>query len=251
MNASDIDKSIDEIDLDLFSKIDSQTTAEDRKSLLAIERAVRKSGSYVYLEIGSYLGGTLQPHLLDPKCSKIYSIDNRPPIIDDVRGERQVYQNNSTEKMIASLSAVSPSEISKIVTFETDAVDVDPSMIDPKPDVCFIDGEHTDRAAVSDFQFCLKVAAPDCVIVFHDSNLVYNGIRNVISQLNEAKITHTDMKVGGSVFVIALGHSRVINDEYLVSLKQNLRFFFLKSSLLLWHRQNSIRRKNARKNETH
>jgi len=249
MNNGDVDKAIEGLDLGLFSKIESQTTDEDRTMLLAVERVVRRTGEYTYLEIGSYLGGTLQPHVLDNKCTKIFSIDNRPVITDDVRGEQQIYQNNSTEHMLELLSTVSGVGIAKIVTFETDASEIDAALIDPKPDICFIDGEHTDRAAFEDFQFCLKIASADCAIAFHDSNLVFGGIRKVVEYLNRTKTEHTAMKLAGSVFVIALGRSPVVKDKYLNSMRQNLSLFFLKSTLLLWDRKRRIRRSLKRRSK--
>ena len=56
--------SIDALDLRVFDRVPSQTTADDRRSLLAVQRAVaRHFGEYCYLEIGSHLGGSIQTHL--------------------------------------------------------------------------------------------------------------------------------------------------------------------------------------------
>lgn len=91
------EQAINELDLRLFEKIPSQTTDPDKGSLLACELAVREiKPDYNYLEIGSYLGGSIQPHLLDDKCGRIYSIDKRPVSQPDARGYDWVYQNNST-----------------------------------------------------------------------------------------------------------------------------------------------------------
>ena len=55
------------LDLSLFDAIPSQSSAWDRRSLLACQAAIRQRiGRYVYLEIGSHLGGSLQTHVLDP-----------------------------------------------------------------------------------------------------------------------------------------------------------------------------------------
>jgi hypothetical protein len=70
---------IEELSVDLFDGIPSQTSLADRRSLLAVQRATaRRHPEYAYLEIGSHLGGSIQPYLLDPRCSAISSIDPRP-----------------------------------------------------------------------------------------------------------------------------------------------------------------------------
>ena len=81
------EQSIKTLDLGLFEKISSQSSDDDKQSLLACQLATRElAGAYHYLEIGSYLGGSIQPHLLDRHCAKIYSIDKRPLNQPDERG---------------------------------------------------------------------------------------------------------------------------------------------------------------------
>src|SRR5687768_4646160 len=103
-------------DLTLFAAIPSQSSAADRRSWLAVQRAVRRSpGGYAYLEIGSHLGGSLQPHLLDPLCRRIYSIDKRPAVQADDRGGTYHYAGNSTDRMLANLRRVDPAGLDKLV----------------------------------------------------------------------------------------------------------------------------------------
>src|SRR5437868_8479629 len=105
---TDFDNAIQNLDLQLFEKIASQSTDEDKQSLLAVQAAVREiAGEYNYLEIGSYIGGSIQPHLLDPRCRRIYSIDKRPHSQPDARGFDFIYQNNSTARMMEMLAGVS------------------------------------------------------------------------------------------------------------------------------------------------
>jgi hypothetical protein len=47
------------LDPDLFAAIPTQTSPEDRRSFLILQRAVRRGGPYSYLEIGSHVGGTI------------------------------------------------------------------------------------------------------------------------------------------------------------------------------------------------
>ena len=102
------EQKLNALDLSLFEKIESQSVDDDKKSFLSCQLALRELRSdYKYLEIGSYLGGSLQPHLLDEKCAKIYSIDKRPETQPDERGVDYTYLNNSTERMLELLAEVS------------------------------------------------------------------------------------------------------------------------------------------------
>src|SRR5438309_10782087 len=126
------EQAIKDLDLQLFEKIPSQTTDYDKRSLLACELAVRELlPEYNFLEIGSYLGGSIQPHLLDEKCHRIYSLDKRPESQADARGYDWVYKNNSTARMLEKLSAVSEN-LDKITTIDGDTRMIDPAAVDEK-----------------------------------------------------------------------------------------------------------------------
>ena len=126
-----------------MEKIPSQSTDEDKQSFLAVQLAVREIfPGYNYLEIGSYLGGSIQPHLIDENCAKIYSIDKRPPQQSDERGLDYVYQNNSTAQMLEQLKTVAPEKLDKLVTIDGDTRELKTSEITEKIQFCFIDGEH-------------------------------------------------------------------------------------------------------------
>ena len=61
---------IGNLDVGVF-EIPSETSVSDKISLLRLQNLVRcKKDGYVYLEVGSHLGGTLVPHLIDPQCKK-------------------------------------------------------------------------------------------------------------------------------------------------------------------------------------
>lgn len=208
MNPSD-DPSADRIealDLSLFDRIPTQTTPEDRTSLLTIQRGLRRAGPYVYLEIGSHLGGTIQPHYADSRCRRIYSIDKRPAAQPDERGATYAYDGNSTQTMRDNLRQAFPGvSADKLATFDADASEVEPDRIAEAPDFCFIDGEHTNAAVLSDFRFCLSVTKPDALIATHDSGVVAEGIQAIRQELAGRQIPFTGMKLGGSVYVFALG----------------------------------------------
>ena len=228
---TDFENAIQNLDLRLFEKIPSQSTDRDKQSLLACELAARElTGEYNYLEIGSYLGGSIQPHLLDPKCRRIYSLDKRPHSQPDARGFDFVYENNSTARMMEKLSAVSENR-EKIKTVDGDSKTIDPGEIADKIQLCFIDGEHTDEAVFRDFRFCLDVLAENGAIMFHDSQITYNGIAAAVKYLQDKGAKFHGYILPNLVFVIEIGdfpihrHPRVMerlvdnHNAYLYSLQ--------------------------------
>ncbi len=194
-------------DLSLFDGITSQLEPGDKKSLLAIQNAVRRLlGSYRYLEIGSYLGGSLQPHVVDPRCTAIVSIDKRIDIPADERVDAITYPENTTRHMLSLLERLSPDGARKIRTIDADAADIDPGSLEGPQDLCFIDGEHTDAAVRSDFRFCRSVLAPNGAILFHDANLVFSGIAEILRDLRGDHVPFHAYVLPCTVFVIEFGN---------------------------------------------
>ncbi len=226
------EETLAELDIKLFEKIASQTTDDDKKSLLAVQNAVREiNPHYKYLEIGSHLGGSLQPHLLDEKCSIIYSIDKRPLVQPDERGVNYGYPENSTKRMLDLLSETGSTE--KIHTIDGETKRINKGEIKEKVQLCFIDGEHTDKATNIDFDFCLDVLDKSGAIVFHDSFVIYNAIWDCIEKLKARNINFKAYNLPSVVFVIEINdfplhkHSHIQNlllennRGYLFSLRQN------------------------------
>lgn len=154
---------IDALDISIFDGIPSLTTAEGRRSLLAVQLATaRLRGWYSYLEIGSHLGGTIQPHLRDIRCEKIFSIDPRPEAQPDERapGHLDRYQDNSTDRMLALLAQQQSDQVGKIECFECCSWEVPAAAIAIRPHLVFIDGEHTTDDALADFRFAMRVVVP-------------------------------------------------------------------------------------------
>jgi hypothetical protein len=202
---ANLEDKIASLDVRLFDAVPSQTCREDRESLLRLQRCIRRTGSYVYLEIGSHLGGTLQPHLVDTQCSAIYSIDKRPQEQpDEARGVCH-YAGNSTQRMLSGLKEAFPqSSAEKIRTFDADARELDSSIFTPKPDFCFIDGEHTDQAVLSDFDFCFQVCNRNGIIGFHDANIVVGGLTQIKRWLTRRRILFRGIVLPRYVYVILL-----------------------------------------------
>jgi hypothetical protein len=229
---ADFEPRIEELDLSLFAAIDSQSDDGDRRSWLALQRTVRRwNGSYTYLEIGSYLGGSIQSHLLDLRCRSIQSIDNRPLEPPDDRGQRFRYEDNSTARMLSNLRVVDPDQIAKIVCFDSDARDIDPARLSDRPDLCFIDGEHTRSAVVSDFDFCARVCAPRAIIYFHDDWVIYPALDEILRTLRKQGRRFTALKLQGSTFAIALGDSSIPEDDFIRSVAVDGRRFILRQRL--------------------
>jgi hypothetical protein len=225
---------INNLDLKLFEKISSQSSENDKQSLLACQLAVRDlERNYKYLEIGSYLGGSIQPHLLDERCGRIYSIDKRPLVQPDERGVDYTYLNNSTERMLENLKRVAPEQVSKVTAIDGDTRQIKQSEITDKITLCYIDGEHTDEAVSADFEFCLGVLAENGAILFDDANIIYNGIADCLELLKQKAIKFRAYSLPDKVFVIEIGDfplhrseailERLLNNHqgYLYSLQSN------------------------------
>lgn len=203
-----LDERIEALDVGLFEPIRSETSPEDRTALLLLQRSVRRGGSYAYLEIGSHLGGTIQPHYVDPLCTVIYSIDKRPPAQPDERGRSFDYPGNSTARMRAALAEAFPAaDPARIVSFDCDASAVHPATVAMRPSLCLIDGEHTNAAVQSDFEACLALAGADAVVAFHDACYVFEGIEAIERTLAASAIPFRGYLLQGSVYAMCLGDS--------------------------------------------
>lgn len=218
MTESEFEKQLTQLDIRLFERIRSESTEMDKRSLLAIQSVVRdRVPGYAYLEIGSYLGGSIQPHLLDPKCRAIWSVDRRPPSQPDARGYDWTYNNNSTARMLELLKDIA-GDVSKIKTIDGDSRTISPESITDTIDICFIDGEHTDEAALADFTFCSKVLGYDGAIVFHDAHIVYNAIADALEVLRNSGKDFRSYVLPHTVFIIEIGDFSLLTDAKIAKL---------------------------------
>ena len=192
-------------DISIF-RVETQSTAEDRKSLLKVQNFIRqRCPEYGYLEVGSHLGGSLLPYLLDDRCVSVISCDPRPVAMSDERGALE-YVGNSTRRMISTLKAAGGSDIiAKLTTFELDISDIDPAQIGAPIHIAFIDAEHTNRAAFRDFLQAFKLVNRDALIVFHDLNILVDALCNVEAFLKFVNVKHHVFYLADHVFVVALG----------------------------------------------
>ena len=152
---SRVEELIAKLDISLFNKIPSQTTDRDKRSLLACQLAVRMlRPTYTYLEIGSYLGGSLQPF-----CSMTNAVASTPSITaagSAESGDHYEYRNNSTEAHARQFESHQRAAVAKITCIDADAREIDERRIEQRPQFCFI-AESTQTSGLSDFLFCLQV----------------------------------------------------------------------------------------------
>lgn len=208
------------LDTTIFDAIPSESTPWDRRSLLACQQAVRLRWSpYVYLEIGSHLGGSLQPHLRDPRCATAHSIDPRPARQPDARGQRFGYPDNSTARMLETLTAAG-ADIRRVICHEQTAASLDPRGFGPAPHLCFIDGEHTDAAVLADFAFCRRVVAPGGLLLFHDAHIIYHALESIVASLDRDGVEYRACHLPDAVFAIELGDGALLEGAALAPVRR-------------------------------
>ena len=150
--------------------------------------------------------------------------------------------------MLELLAEVAP--VDKIKTIDGDTREIKPAQVDEKMQICFIDGEHTDEAVLSDFKFCLEVLEKDGAILFHDAPITYNGIAACVNHLQAKGIKFRAYSLPDILFVIEIGDfplhqnkailDRLTNNHtsYLHSLQYNdyYRRFANKTPFLLYRK---------------
>lgn len=166
--------------------IKSQTSDADKMFLLKVIDLVKHlKPSYSYLEIGSFLGGSLTPFLMDEDCESVFSVDERGRKQPDERGATFDYSGISNQTMIANLEA-NGINTRKLRAFDAsiDAVNLG----NRKFDIALIDGEHTDIACFRDFLWTEPLMEKNAVILFHDSTLVFKAISHAILYMKRSGI---------------------------------------------------------------
>lgn len=198
---------LEELDPAIFTA-DSLTTINDRKSLLIAQHIVRTAvPEYVYCDVGSYLGGSLVPHLVDPRCRHILSVDKRPvdDELPDVRGRTYNYGDNSTQKMLDILKDHVPeSAFLKLHTHDGDISDLDAGSV-PPADLALIDAEHTVTAVFRDFLGTRRLLANSFVVAFHDAHILFDGFQNIETFLEYQGVRWQSYFLPDIIFVVATG----------------------------------------------
>jgi len=223
------------LDTAIFT-VESQTANGDRKSLLSIQNVVRNVvPHYVYLEIGSHLGGTLVPHLADPLCRHVLSVDKRPASMLDERGVMFDYKGNSTQCMLDILNDHVPeAALRKLNTFDADVSDLNTTHIPLKVDFALIDAEHTITAVFRDFLGIKRFLADSFVVAFHDANLLCDGLQNIECFLQHQGIKFRSFFLPNVVYVIIAGDFADIVSQPLEHVSIDRNNFIHHSRIALW-----------------
>ncbi len=219
--------------------IQSQTSDSDKAFLLGAMDVVRSFGSaYDYLEIGSFLGGSLAPFLRDTACRSIVSIDDRGKVLPDERGISFDYGGVTAGTMLNKLQEAGL-DTAKLQTFDGAIENWKPGTA--RFDLAFIDGEHTDVACFRDCLWTLPVLKENAVLMFHDSTLIHKAIRLLLVYLGKQGADFTfvkrrDSEMSGLIF----GALQVLDVEhYLGPLQDPGEFFSQAEAALLTIQINS------------
>jgi hypothetical protein len=233
--SADFASLIESADAAVF-QVASETTHADRRTLLQLQQIVRDwDPSYVYLEIGSHVGGTLMPHLVDPRCRAALSIDARPHSQLDERGYRYSYEKNSTARMIGTLAGVVPADdLRKLTTFQSDASRLDPSSINMRVRLAFIDAEHTNRAAFRDFIHTLAWLEDNAVVAFHDAPLIFDALSNIEELLRFIGRPFRSFYLPDNVYALALGELGDAAEKALRASAFDAERFIAEARIALW-----------------
>ena len=228
------------IDLNEEFPIRSQTSDSDKLSLLQIRDILGSKGRYKYLEIGSFLGGSLTPFLRDPKCTNILSIDDRERAQPDERGKKFDYAGITNETMIDALENANL-DTQKLKTFDGSIEEITDD--EDRYDLIFIDGEHTDWACFRDFIYSERFFNDNCIVVFHDSTLIYKSLKIICELLKSRKTKFNFVKVKDSEisFLFINAFSEINSSKYFIS--EDLDSFYARSEsyVLLQAANNRVR----------
>ena len=187
--------------------VPGQIGSNDVNVLTSVMNFMAQKGSYRYLEIGSYLGASLQWHLTNPECVQVVSIDKRSR--DKIKAERQIdyAYTTTTQDMINALTS-NGLPLDKLITVNGT---VDNIPLDNQFDLVFVDAEHTNQAVFYDAVKCSASMNTNSIIMFHDDWIVYKGIEKFEEYLTNNQQIFRKFKMQDSdITVIVLGE--LIND---------------------------------------
>ncbi len=188
---------------------ESQLLDKDHEYLFQICQL--QKNEYNYLEIGSYLGGSLFFHLQNELCKRVASIDLR--IIANDERHMQISTKNQSRMIDLLKSRAIPTE--KLYTFQIDVADFSD---ENKYDICFIDAEHTNQAVFRDSINCSRHMNENCVMIYHDVTLVYGAIDCLIAYYQINNIPHRFYKLRESeLAVVVIGKCDNTVEDYFIS----------------------------------
>jgi hypothetical protein len=133
------------------------------------------------------------------------------------------YEDNSTARMLTLLKELAPAEVRKVRCFETDAARLDPALVAPRPQVAFIDGEHTRRAVLSDFAFVSRVLAEGGTVVFDDFSIVYPAVLEICTALRKDKRLFLPVRLAGRAFALFFDPDLARGDPFIERCRRRRR----------------------------
>jgi hypothetical protein len=116
--------------------------------------------------------------------------------------------------MLRLLGQVEDADVSKVRTHDAGAEELDPTAIE-QPNVCFIDGEHTDRACAIDAAFCRRVLRDKGLIAFHDVLLIHGAVDAFVQDLRNDGVQHSLAYLPDLVFAVEIGPPDLLADPAL------------------------------------
>ena len=185
---------------DLFPKGDFPDP--EKSAFIKIVGLLADVKQFKYIEIGSYLGGSLAPLLAEDRCSKVLSIDKRGRIQPDQRGQVFDYTSVTENDMIKNLVSAGFSQ-DKLKCFDGSIEEFE-FPTNEKYDFLFIDGEHTNAAVFRDFIYAFSILARNSIILFDDSNLVFDGIQNCKIFLDFNQVNYRFLYIQDTRFMLFL-----------------------------------------------
>jgi len=189
-------------------QINGQIGPKGMKSLIALQESISSwAKTYAYVEVGSFRGKSLQPHINDPDCTYALSIDLRPQVAaDDRLVDITGYDLVTANDMVANLrNHCSDEELSKLEVFTGDSSAVRRRKSKRKFDLAFIDAEHTIRGAFTDFINLLPEMKTNAIIGFDDTMLILPAVEAAAAYLDHAGLANRVVYTKGGVGAILLG----------------------------------------------
>jgi hypothetical protein len=211
--------------------INSQTSDKDKIFLLNAITTIKARGaaSFKYLEIGSFMGGSLTPFLLDEACDLVVSVDERGRQQPDERGAKYDYAGITHQTMIDNLTSHGM-DVSKLITHDGSISTYDRGS--NKFDIAFIDGEHSDIACCRDFAWTYPMMKDNSIIIFHDSAIIYKALSIILELMYEKKVEFYIYKDSVSeMTAIFLGEFALINHRDIFGNPEDWRSFQNRSEI--------------------
>ena len=180
------------MDTSIYDHVQAQLGPDDKTALLTVFAAVRRHlGTYTYLEIGSWQGGSLQPIVADPMCVRAYSFDAR-------KGGPK-YETLNAGQMRENLKRVPGADLRKLHCWDKPFSSwLAQKLMDLRGpcDVFFVDGWHTPDGAFHDFRCCDRLAAIEAVYLWHDVDMVQSAFKRAASLFPGCAAYRLSDKVG-------------------------------------------------------